>query len=35
MKPNTRRAATERQASTITLQKTETMNRFKEVTATQ
>ena len=35
MKPNTRRAATERQASTITLQNTETINRFNEVTATQ
>ena len=35
MKPKTRRAATERQASTITLQNTETMNRLSEVTATQ
>jgi len=35
MKPNRRLAESERQASTITLQNTETRNRFSEVTATK
>jgi hypothetical protein len=35
MKPNSRRAASERQASTMTLQNTDTMKRFSDVTATK